>query len=162
MRIIGLASFALGVAAGGAAWADAPYTLVPPAERLTLAGVWSDAAPEVQAAMGLLLLGALAAVAIWAVSLPKVGKGDAKALAGSLGWLKIVRAGGAPLGALAASYTLTSGFIALSNVRPTPGIAVLAPGWAEAGCAVMLGLFATTVGVLAERHLEARIRRAAA
>jgi hypothetical protein len=41
-------------------------------------------------------------------------------------------------------------------------VAVLAPGWAEAAMAVMLGLLATTVAVLCERHLEGRIRRAAA
>jgi hypothetical protein len=76
--------------------------------------------------------------------------------------LKIVRSGGAPLGALAASYTLTSGFMGLANVRPTPSLAVLAPGWAEAAAALMLGLLATTVAVLCERHLEGRIRRAAA
>jgi hypothetical protein len=36
----------------------------------------------------------------------------------------------------------------------------MAPGWAEAALAVMLGLLATTVAVVCERHLEGRIRRA--
>ena len=68
-----------------------------------------------------------------------------------------MRSGGAPLGALGASYVLFAGFMGIANVRPTPSVAVLAPGWAEAALAVMLGLLATTVGVLCERHLEARI-----
>ena len=47
-------------------------------------------------------------------------------------------------------------------MRPAPSISVMAPGWAEAALAVMLGLLATTIAVTCERHLEARIRRAAA
>jgi biopolymer transport protein ExbB/TolQ len=38
----------------------------------------------------------------------------------------------------------------------------MAPGWAEAALAVMLGLLATFVAVVCERHLEGKIRRAAA
>jgi biopolymer transport protein ExbB/TolQ len=167
MRNIG--SGLLLAALAGAAHAEtvssgpaAGYAVVPPAERLTFAGVVADASPEVQAVMAALALSALAAVAIWAVSLRKVGQADAKGLAGALMRLRIVRSGGAPLGALAASYTLMSGFIGMANVRPTPTVAVLAPGWAEAAMAVMLGLLATTVAVLCERHLEGRIRQAAA
>jgi biopolymer transport protein ExbB/TolQ len=132
------------------------------AERLTFGGVIADAAPEVKVVMALLALSVLASIATWALSLGKVGQADAKGLAGALGRLRIVRSGGAPLGALAASYTLLMGFIGMANVRPTPTVAVLAPGWAEAAMAVMLGLLATTVAVLCERHLEGRIRRAAA
>src|SRR5687768_14608271 len=110
----------------------AGYTVVPPAERLTFGGVFADADIVVQTLMALLILGTLGAVAIWAISLPKVGRGDAKGVAGALGWLKIIRSAGAPLGALAASYTLMSGFIALSNVRPAPTVSIMAPGWAEA------------------------------
>lgn len=142
--------------------AEDGLTLVPPAERLTVGGVFADAALEMQVLLALLILAALASLAIWALNLPKVGKGDARALAGALGRLRIVRSGGAPLGALGASYVLFAGFVGLANVRPTPSIGVLAPGWAEAALALMLGLLATTIGVLCERHLEARIRRAAA
>lgn len=149
-------------AAKCAGCAEDGMTLVPPAERLTLGGVFADASLEVQVILALLIAAALSSLVIWGLSLPKVGKGDARALAGALGRLRIVRSGGAPLGALGASYVLFAGFVGLANVRPTPSIGVLAPGWAEAALALMLGLLATTVGVLCERHLEARIRGAAA
>jgi biopolymer transport protein ExbB/TolQ len=112
--------------------------------------------------MVLMTAAAVAAIVIWALGLGRLRKGDAKAVAGALGWLKIIRSAGAPLGVLTASYTLLAGFIGLSNVRPTPSISVLAPGWAEATLAVVLGMLATTVGVICERSLEARVRRAAA
>lgn len=149
-------------AARCAGCAEDGLTVVPPAERLHVGRVFADAAPEMKVVFAILLAATAASLAIWALNLAKVGKGDAKALAGALGRLRIVRSGGAPLGALGASYVLFAGFIGLANVRPTPSIAILAPGWAEAALAVMLGLLATTVGVLCERHLEARIRRAAA
>lgn len=138
------------------------YQIVPPAERLTLLRVLANATPSVQLLMVLLIAATLVAVVIWAASLPKVGQGDAKGLAGALGRLRIVRSSGALLGLLAASITLLSGFIGMANVRPTPSLAVLAPGWAEAALAVMLGLLASSIAVICERHLEGRIRRAAA
>ena len=142
--------------AGGNAWAqDAAYAVVPVAERLTVGRVFGDAAVEVQLVFVILAVSVLASLAIWAMSLPKVGQADAKGLAGALGRLRIVRSAASPLGLLAASYTLFS-------VRPAPTITVMAPGWAEAALAVMLGLLATTVAVACERHLEGRIRRAAA
>jgi len=154
----------VGVLMAGAAQAQVGtgYAVAPPDQRLTLSRVFADAAVEVQVLMAVLVISSVAALAIWAMSLGKVGRGDAKGLAGALGRLRIVRSGGFPLGALAASYTLLMGFIGMANVRPTPTVAVLAPGWAEAALAVMLGLLATAVAVLCERHLEGRIRRAAA
>ena len=140
----------------------AGYSVVPVSQRLTVGAVFADADVPVQAAFAVLLISVAAAVVIWALSLPKVGQVDARGLAGALGRLRIVRSGAAPLGFLAASYTLFSGFLGMANVRPTPTLAVLAPGWAEAAMAVMLGLLATFVAVVCERHLEGRIRRAAA
>ena len=156
------AAAAAGTAAAQPAAEVAAFTLVPPAERLTVGRVFADAAPEVQLVFALLLISVLAAVAVWAISLPKVGKGDAKGLAGALGRLRILRSVASPLGLLGASYTLFSGFLGMANVRPAPSISVMAPGWAEAALAVMLGLLAMTVAVACERHLEGRIRRAAA
>jgi hypothetical protein len=146
------------------AWAqpDPGYTVVPPGERLTFADVIADAAPEVQIMMALMFAGAVGAVAVWALSLGKVGKGDAKAVAGALGRLKIVRSGAAPLGFLTAAYVLFSGFLGIANVRPAPTLTILAPGFAEATLAIMLGLLASAVAVICERHLEGRVRRAAA
>ena len=164
---LGIGAAMLGAAArsADAVVASGPavgYQVVPAEARLTLVGVLANATPTVQILMVVLIAATLIVVVIWAVSLPKVGQGDAKGLAGALGRLRIVRSSGALLGLLAASITLLSGFIGMANVRPTPTLAVLAPGWAEAALAVMLGLLASSVAVICERHLEGRIRRAAA
>ena len=162
-KSFGLTIFAGAMAlAGGAQALPEPYTVVPPADRLTIVQVFANASAEVQVAFAILLISTLASLAVWASSLPKVGQADAKGLAGALGRLRIVRSGAMPLGFLAASYILFSGFLGISNVRPAPTITVMAPGWAEAALAVMLGLLATMVAVVCERHLEGRIRRAAA
>ena len=170
MRAIGVwmaagAMALAGTAAGQAVVASGPaqgMTVVPPDQRLTVGGVFADAAPEVQLVFAILLVSVVAALATWAMSLRKVGQGDAKGLAAALGRLRIVRSAATPLGVLAATYTLFSGFLGIANVRPAPTITIMAPGWAEAALAVMLGLLATTVAVACERHLEARVRRAAA
>lgn len=163
--ILTVGAIALAGAARAEAVANGPaagYDVVPPDQRLTVARVFADAAPEVQGVLALLLISTLAALAVWTMSLGKVGRADAKGLAGALGGLRIVRSGATPLGLLAASYILFGGFLGIANVRPAPSITVMAPGWAEAALAIMLGLLATTVAVICERHLEARIRRAAA
>lgn len=138
------------------------YTLVPASERLTILGVFGDASVEMKLIMALLLIGAVAALAVWALSLGKVGTADAKGVAGALGRLRIVRSAGVPLGCLGAAYVMFSSFLGISNVRPTPDLTVVAPGLAEAALAIVLGLLATTVAVVCERHLEGRVRRAAA
>lgn len=171
-KISPLASGSVAVVVAGAARAqeaarcagcdDEGLVLVPAAQRLGVGDVFANAALEVQVVFALLLISTAAATAVWALSLGKVGEADARGLAGALGRLRIVRSGGIPLGALAASYILFSGFLGMANMRPTPSASVLAPGWAEAALAVMLGLLASTVAVLCERHLEGRIRRAAA
>ena len=179
MRAMGLklvlgAGAALGAAlsAGGAMAEDAiyvegatpapVYTLVPAADRLTIGGVFADASVEMKLVMTLLVIAAVASPAVWAMSLGKVGKGDAKGVAGALGRLRIVRSGGVPLGCLGAAYVMFSSFMAIANVRPAPTLTIVAPGLAEATFAIVLGLLATTVAVICERHLEARVRRAAA
>lgn len=161
-RVLGVAAAVSAVAGAAAAQTAANYTVVPPAERLTFGGVFADASVEVQIAMALMIAGAVGSLVIWALNLSKVGSADTKGLAGGLGWLKIVRSAGVLLGVLTASFILLSGSIGVANVRPTPSLTVLAPGFAEASLAVMLGLLASTVAVICERHLEARIRRAAA
>lgn len=166
MRTIGL-GIRLGLAASSApglafAQPDAGYALVPASERLTVGRVFADASLEVQLMLALLIAGAAGALVVWGLSLGKVGGGDAKAVATALGRLKIVRSGAAPLGFLTASYVLFAGFLGIANVRPTPTLTIMAPGFAEATLAVMLGLLASALAVICERHLEARIRRAAA
>lgn len=166
MRTIGIKVLGLAVLWGAPGLALAQpepgYTVVPPSERLTFLGVFADASVEVQLMLALLIAGAIAAVAVWGMSLGKVGGGDAKAVASALGRLKIVRSAATPLGLLTAAYVLFAGFLGIANVRPTPSLTVMAPGFAEATLAIMLGLLASALAVICERHLEARIRRAAA
>ena len=159
LRLLGLAALT-GLARPAVAQPEPGYTVVPMDQRLTVLGVIGDASIEVQAMMALLIAGSIGAVVVWAINVGKVG--DPKRAAGALGRLRIVRSGAAPLGFATASYVLLSGFIGISNVRPTPSLTVMAPGFAEATLAVMLGLLASTVAVICERHLEAQIRRAAA
>ena len=148
--------------AGAAAAQTEGYTVVPPAERLTFGGVFADASIHVQVAMALMIAGAIAAPVIWALSLPKISRADTKALASALGWLKLIRSSGVFLGLLTASFILLWSFIGISNVRPTPSLTVMAPGFAEAALAIMLGLLASTAAVICERRLEAQMRCAAA
>lgn len=162
MRSKVLALLAATAAVPAVARAQDGYTVVPAAERLTFGDVFADASVEVKTAMVLLIAGAAASLVIWAMSLRKVRQADAPALAGAMGWLRIIRSGGVMLGVLTASFILLWSFIGVANVRPAPSLTVLAPGFAEACLAVMLGLLASTVAVVCERHLEARIRRAAA
>lgn len=173
MRTLGsFLILAVAMSAGAAGAADATYvtgsvpapvyTVVPAAERLTLLGVFLDASREMQVVMAILLVATVVSLAVWALSLGKVGKADAKGVAGALGRLRIVRSAGVPLSCLAASYVMFSSFLGISNVRPAPSLTVVAPGLAEAALAIMLGLLATTVAVVCERHLEGRVRRAAA
>ena len=165
MRTIGIGMLGLAaLSAPGLAFAqpDPGYVVVPTSERLTVARVFADAALEVQVMLALLIAGAIGAVVIWGLSLGKVGGGDAKAVATALGRLKIVRSGATPLGFLTASYVLFAGFLGIANVRPAPTLTIMAPGFAEATLAVMLGLLASALAVICERHLEAQVRRAAA
>lgn len=144
-----------------AAQAAETYTVVPLAERLTFAGVVADASVEVQVAMAIMIFATVASAAVWAMSLGKVYSADTRALSVALTKLRIVRSAAVPMGCLTASYVLFASFIGLANVRPTPSMGVVAPGLAEATLAILLGLLAATVAVVAERHLEGRMRSAA-
>ena len=137
---------------------EAAFEIVPPAERLTLGDVFADAALANQAIMAGLLIATAAAVVLWAVRLSR----KVDVTGSSLTYFRALKGAGPLLGLLGASYTLLGGFMGLANTRPSPPMNVLAPGFAEATLEVAIGLFAATVAVLCERHLEGRIRRAAA
>lgn len=149
------------VLAAGMALAAGTADAQPAAGHLTLMAVIADAAPPVQLVVAALVLAIATVVVLWAGSLPKVGAGNAKALAATLGRLRMLRSAGAPVGALAGSYSLLMLFIGIANVRPAPTLEQLAPGFAEAVLALMVGLCATSVAAILERHLETRIRCAA-
>lgn len=152
-RIITMTAFLTALSAP--AWAQDAYSpvVVPVAERLTLGGVFGDATLVVQLVMAGLMAATLIGLALYAMAL--TGRGVARAV----GFLRALRTAGPLLGLTAASLTLLSSFIAVSNVRPAPSLTVMAPGIAEALLAVMLGLIAASVAVICGRHLEERVRR---
>jgi hypothetical protein len=153
-------SFVLALAAAGSAFAQPATGL--PQSHYSVMDVFANATIVVKLAFLLLAVGGIGALVTWALSLGKVGSGDTKSVTRALSQLKLVRSAAAPLGAMAGGYTLLNGFIGLANVSPTPGIAVLAHGWAESATAVTLGFLVMTIAVLCERHLEGRVRAAAA
>ncbi|WP_374470220.1 MotA/TolQ/ExbB proton channel family protein [Phenylobacterium sp.] len=157
----GALTFLLGVnaAAQPTAPADPPLAVVPAAERLTLGGVFADADPIMKLVMSGLALAALAALAVWILHATRrdVGRGAG----GALAYLSALGAAGPLVGFFGAAYCLLHSFIGLSNVRPTPSLAIMAPGFAEALMAAMLGLLAAAIAVMGDRHLKAKIHAAA-
>lgn len=138
----------------GAGPAAAQQAAVKP---LTLGGVFGDAALEVQVVMGGLILSGITAVVVWALALGRTRHGGLNASPTGLTFLKAV-SGAAPLfGLAAAAYTLLMSALGLANVRPTPSLAVIAPGLAEALLSVFLGLLAAAVATTLRRHLEGRL-----
>lgn len=150
------------IAATPVAAQPSEYTVVPVDQRLQFGDVFADASILNQAIMGGLTIAALTALIVWSVGLRNLSGADAKRLAKDLGALKAIRSAAPLIGLFGASYTLLSAFIGVANVRPSPSFTVLAPGYAEATLQVMLGLLAASIAALLERHLESRLRAAAA
>lgn len=150
--------FRLALAAAPALLAAGPAAAQQEVQKpLTLGGVFADAALEVQLVMAGLIAATLAAVLVWALELVRIRKGRLEHTPARLAFLKAV-AGAAPLFSLAAgAYTLLMSSLALANVRPTPPLAVIAPGFAEVLLSVFLGLFASAVATTLRRHLEGRM-----
>lgn len=162
MLSLGMAlGIGVGIGPGGHAIAQ-PQGPVAAIERLTPAGVVADAAVEVQFAMAVLTIAVVVAAAVWGASLNTLARADARGLATALGRLRIIRSGGAMVGLVTAAYVAFCMCLGMANARPAPDLTVLAPGLAEATLALMLGLLASAVAVIFERHLEGRIRAAAA
>jgi hypothetical protein len=152
------AAAVLATPAMASAQPDAGYTVVPAADRLTFGGVFADASIEMKLLMLVLIAGLVAALVRWAMGLQRLKAADAAGVAGAVGFLRMVGAGGALLGLAGAAYVLLAGFIGVSNVRPTPSFTVMAPGYAEAALTVLLGLLASAAGVMCAKHLEGRLR----
>jgi biopolymer transport protein ExbB/TolQ len=158
----GALTFLLGVnaAAQPAAPPDAPLAVVPPSERLTLAGVFADADPVMKLVMAGLALAAVAAAGVWILHGARREPG--RGVGGALAYLSALGAAGPLIGFFGAAYCLLHSFIGVSNVRPAPSLTVMAPGFAEALMAAMLGLLASAIAVMADRHLKAKVHARAA
>ncbi|CAN7409650.1 MotA/TolQ/ExbB proton channel family protein [Phenylobacterium sp. LjRoot164] len=136
--------------------------VVPEFERLNFAQVFLDASRLNQGVMLVLMVMGVAAVALWALGFGRSLSAQPSRSVGGLRYLKGMWVGALLLGLFGASFTLVSGFMGLANVRPTPAMAVLAPGYAEAMFQVMLGLAASALAVICHQDLDARLRRLAA
>jgi len=136
--------------------------IVPEFERLNFAQVFLDASRLNQGVMLILMLMAAAAVVLWALGIGRSLSAQPSRSVAGLRYLKGMWVGALLLGLFGGSYTLVCGFMGLANVRPTPAMAVLAPGYAEAMFQVMLGLAAAALAVICHQDLDARLRRLAA
>jgi hypothetical protein len=125
-----------------------------PAERLQLLSVIAHAKPVVMLCLLLLAAAIVSATAVWIVQLTK---GRAVAAAGRVGiFLSGLMAAGPLIGLTAAAYGLFDMCIGIANVRPEPTVTILAPGFAEAGLCVTLGLLAASLAALYRLHLGLR------
>lgn len=129
---------------------DAPLSVVSVAQRLTALGVFTNAKPIVQVVVAGLIVATLYAAFVY-------GRGlvTRRAQTGSV-FLSALSAGGPLVGLFGASYGLLDCFIGVSNVRPTPSLSILAPGFAEAALSLTLGLLAGAIAVIGHRHLTGR------
>lgn len=146
------------------AWAqdappDPPFTHVAVADRLTLGGVFSHAAPVNQLVLAALLLAALGAAAVWAFQLVRFSQRRPEGLAGAMAYLSAVAAAAPLLGFFGALYSLLECAIGMANVRPAPSLSILAPGIAEGALAAALGLLAAAIAVIGHRHLKLKLYR---
>ncbi|WP_297692245.1 MotA/TolQ/ExbB proton channel family protein [Phenylobacterium sp.] len=119
-----------------------------PAQRLTLIAVFAHASVVVQVFLFLLLVLLIAAVAVWVGQL-----GGRRTPRGETILSSVLVA--APLfGLTAAAYGLLNMSIGLANVRPTPDLATIAPGLAEASLCILLGLLAASLAAGLRAHLR--------
>jgi len=132
---------------------------VPLEHRLTLLKVLAHATPTVQVVVFGLLAAVLVSVAVWAVQMAPGRRRESTEA--SLAFLSAVLTAGPLFGLAAASYGLLDMSIGLANVRPTPDVTVLAPGFAEASLCLLLGVLAAAVAAGFRAHLSHRLAGAA-
>jgi hypothetical protein len=154
-RLTALAVLAATPAFAQTTAADPKLNAIAPAERLNLIGVYAHASPTMKVVLFGLTAAAVAAVVVWARQ--ALGRGESR---GGLAYLS-AQAAAAPLfGLFGVSYALLSGFIGISNVRPTPTLTILAPGLAEAALSLGLGLLAAAIATVGYHHLKGRLQAA--
>jgi len=130
---------------------------VPIDQRLTLLGVVTHAKPVIEVFMFLMFVMLIAAVVVWVMQL--TGRRDPERGESLLSTVLVT----APLfGLTAAAYGLMDMSIGIANVRPAPDLTILAPGFAEAGLCILLGLLAASLAAAFRAHLRLASGRASA
>jgi biopolymer transport protein ExbB/TolQ len=153
-RLTALAVLAATPAFAQTTASDPKLDQIAPAERLNLIGVYAHASPTMKVVLFGLTAAVIAAVVVWARQALGRGQGRGAGLA----YLS-AQAAAAPLfGLFGVSYALLSGFIGISNVRPTPNLTILAPGLAEAALSLGLGLLAAAIATVGYHHLKGRLQ----
>ena len=137
--------------------ADQTFTVVPPEERLTFVRVFFDADIVMQTLMAGLALSAVIAVVVWVVQIARLGKRRSAGFEGAVAYLTALSAAGPMIGFFGSAYATFASFLGVANVRPTPSLTILAPGYAEALLAAMLGLLAAAIAVIGRQHLKAKL-----
>lgn len=133
------------------------YQPVPVDQRLNLFGILAHAKPVVEVFLFLMFVMLIAAVVVWAMQLS--GRRNPQRGEDVLSMVLVT----APLfGLTAAAYGLMDMSIGIANVRPAPDLTVLAPGFAEAGLCILLGLLAASVAAAFRAHLRLSGRAPAA
>jgi hypothetical protein len=122
---------------------------VPVDQRLTLLGIVTHAKPVVEVFLFLMFVMLIAAVVVWVMQL--AGRRDGERGESVLSMVLVT----APLfGLTAAAYGLMDMSIGIANVRPSPDLTILAPGFAEAGLCILLGLLAASLAAAFRAHLR--------
>jgi len=130
---------------------------VPIDQRLTLLGVVTHAKPVIEVFMFLMFVMLIAAVVVWVMQL--TGRRDPERGESLLSTVLVT----APLfGLTAAAYGLMDMSIGIANVRPAPDLTILAPGFAEAGLCILLGLLAASLAAAFRAHLRIASGRSSA
>jgi prepilin signal peptidase PulO-like enzyme (type II secretory pathway) len=130
---------------------------IPADQRLTLLGVVTHAKPVVEVFLFLMFVMLIAAVVVWVMQL--AGRRDSERGESVLSMVLVT----APLfGLTAAAYGLMDMSIGIANVRPAPDLTVLAPGFAEAGLCILLGLLAASLAAAFRAHLRLASGRSSA
>jgi hypothetical protein len=107
-------------------------------------------AQMVFAAMAAAIFGALVA---WAVQQVRLRRGQAQGLESALAFLSGLVITAPFLGLTRAAYELMKACLGLVNLRPTPDLVALAPAFAEAAMAILLGALTAAVAAAARGHL---------
>ena len=133
---------------------DAQLSVI--ADRLTLAGLVLHAKPVVMLVLAGLVISVVIASLVWIGELAGRPAGR-----GGRTFLHTLAGAGPLIGFFGAAYGVMDSFIGVANVRPTPALGILAPGYAEAMFCVTLGLLAGAIATIGHRHLSARQEPAA-
>lgn len=139
-------------------WGSDPiFTKIPIGDRLTLFGVYVEAAPVMKLVFSGLILAVIAALAVWVVQLVRLWRRSPGGATGAIAYLSGLTAAAPLFGLFGMAYGLLSICVGITNKRPGPTLMALAPGLAEVLMSLTLGILAAAIATVAHRHLKARL-----